>query len=180
MPRATILNFDATNQEYLQEEKLQNSDACVSLTGIDEENIITSLYAQSKGVSKIVTKIDKPSIIKMASQLNLDTIVSPKDIIANHIVRFVRANQTVSGNSIKTLYKIHDMAEALEFIVDESFENTNIQLKDLHIKDNVLIGGIVRKGEFILPDGRTSLMLQDKVIVLTIDKQITELSQIIK
>lgn len=180
LPKATVLLFDATNQEFLEEEKLKDSDACVSLTGIDEENIITSLYAKEKGVPKVVTKVDKPSIINMVSQLNLDTIVSPKDIIANHIIRFVRSHQTTSGNSIKTLYKIHDMAEALEFIVDESFTNTDIPLKDLPIRDNVLIGGIVRDGKFILPDGRTTLKPNDKAIVLTIDKQITELNQIIK
>ena len=174
--KALVCNSD----EFLEEEKLKDSDACVSLTGIDEENIITSLYAKEKGVPKVVTKVDKPSIINMASQLNLDTIVSPKDIIANHIIRFVRAHQTTSGNSIKTLYKIHDMAEALEFIVDESFKNTDIPLKDLRIRENVLIGGIVRDGKFILPDGRTTLKLDDKAIVLTIDKQITELNQIIK
>ena len=72
------------------------------------------------------------------------------------------------------------MAEALEFIVDESFTNTDIPLKDLPIRDNVLIGGIVRDGKFILPDGRTTLKPNDKAIVLTIDKQITELNQIIK
>ena len=72
------------------------------------------------------------------------------------------------------------MAEALEFIVDESFTNTDFPLKDLPIRDNVLIGGIVRDGKFILPDGRTTLKPNDKAIVLTIDKQITELNQIIK
>lgn len=180
LSKATILHFDATNQEFLDEEKLQDSDACVALTGMDEENVLISLYAKSKGVGKIVTKIDKASIFNMVSKLNLDTIVSPKDIIANHIVRFVRAHQTTTGNDIKTLYKLHDDAEALEFNVDNSFTNTNIPLKDLHIKDNVLIGGIVRKKEFILPDGKTTIQNDDKVIILTIDRQITQLNQIIK
>lgn len=180
LPRATILFFDANDQENLEEEKLQNSDACVALTGMDEENVIISLYAKSKGVQKIVTKVDKTSMGNMVSKLGLDTVVSPRDIIANDIVRFVRAHQSRDTDNINALYKLYDIAEALEFSVDENFTSANIPLKDLPIKDNVLIGGIVRKGEFILPEGKTVIKNNDKVIILTIDKQITELNQIIK
>jgi trk system potassium uptake protein TrkA len=180
LPRATILFFDANDQENLEEEKLQNSDACVALTGMDEENVIISLYAKSKGVQKIVTKVDKTSMGNMVSKLGLDTVVSPRDIIANDIVRFVRAHQSRDTDNINALYKLYDIAEALEFSVDENFTSANIPLKDLPIKDNVLIGGIVRNGEFILPEGKTVIKNNDKVIILTIDKQITELNQIIK
>ena len=180
LSKATILCFDATNQEYLDEEKMQNSDAFVSLTGMDEENVITSLYAKNKGVQKVITKVEKQSMLSMASDLHLDTVISPRNIIANQIIRFVRANQNHTSNSIKTLYKLHDMAEALEFDVDASFTKADIALKDLSITDSVLIGGIVRNGEFILPEGKTTIKLNDKVIVLTIDKQITGLNQIIE
>ena len=179
LPRATILLFDATNQEYLDEEKMQDSDAFVALTGMDEENVITSIYAKNKGVQKVITKVDKMSTLNLISELNLDTIISPRNIIANQIIRFVRANQTSTSN-IKTLYKLHDLAEAMEFVVDASFEKVDIPLKDLNINHNVLIGGIVRNGEFILPEGKTVIKENDKVIVLTIDTQITGLNQIIK
>ena len=116
----------------------------------------------------------------MLNKLNLDTIISPRNIIANQIIRFVRANQTSDGNNIKTLYKLHDVAEALEFSVDSSFTKTDIPLKDLNINRDVLIGGIVRNGEFILPEGKTVIKLNDKVIVLTIDKKVTGLHQILK
>ena len=169
-----------STKEDLDEEKLQDSDACVALTGMDEENVIISLYAKSKGVPKIVTKVDKTSMGNMVSKLGLDTIVSPRDIIANDIVRFVRAHQSRDTDNINTLYKLYDIAEAIELNVDEKFTSTNIPLKDLPIKDNVLIGGIVRNGEFILPEGKTVIKNDDKVIILTIDKQITKLNQIIK
>ncbi len=179
LPKATILLFDATSQDFLDEEKLQDSDACVALTGMDEENVIISLYAKNKGVQKTVTKIDNQKIEVMVSKLGLDTIVSPRDITANDIVRFVRTHEG-KDNNINTLYKLHDVAEAIEFSVGEEFTDTNIPLKDLSIKDNVLIGGIVRKGEFILPEGKTTIKTDDKVIILTIDKQITGLNEIIK
>ena len=180
LSKATILCFDATNQEYLDEEKLQDSDAFVSLTGMDEENVITSLYAKNKGVQKVISKVEKQSMLSMASDLHLDTVISPRNIIANQIIRFVRANQTDTANNIKTLYKLHDFAEALEFNVDSTFTKTDIPLKDLSLNHDVLIGGIVRNGEFILPEGKTTIKLNDKIILLTIDKQITELNQILR
>jgi trk system potassium uptake protein TrkA len=180
LPEATVLLFDATDQEALEEEKLSDSDACVTLTGMDEENVIISLYAKGQGVDKVVTKVDRPSILNMVKQLGLESVVSPRNVIANHIVRFVRAHQADTGNGINTLYKLHDKAEALEFTVSENFTAIGIPLKNLGIKEGFLIGGIVREDEFILPDGNTSLQKDDKVIVVTSEKQMTELTQILK
>ena len=128
----------------------------------------------------MVTKVDRPSILNMVKQLGLESVVSPRNVIANHIVRFVRAHQADTGNGINTLYKLHDKAEALEFTVSENFIAIGIPLKNLGIKEGFLIGGIVREDEFILPNGNTSLQKDDKVIVVTSEKQMTELTQILK
>lgn len=180
LPKATVLLFDATEQEALEEEKLKDSDACVTLTGMDEENVIISLYAKGQGVGKVVTKVDRPSIHSMVTQLGLDTVVSPRNVIANHILRFVRAHQADTGSGINTLYKMHDKAEALEFTVSEKFSAINVPLKKLGVKSGILIGGIVRDGAFILPTGDTEFSVGDKVIVITAVKQITDLSQILR
>ena len=180
LPKATIIFGDASNQEILDEENLKNNDACVTLTGMDEENVVVSLYAKSRGVGKVITKIDRPSVIDMAGKLGLETIVSPRVAIANHIIRFVRAHQADSGSGINTLYKFHDKVEALEFSVGENFKGKYIPLKELEIKRNILIGGIVRDGQFILPTGESKLLSGDKVIVVTAVSQITELGQILK
>ncbi len=180
LPKATVLLFDATDQEALEEENMSDSDACVTLTGMDEENVIISLYAKGQGVGKVVTKVDRPSVMNMIKQLGLDTVVSPRNVIANHILRFVRAHQADIGNGINTLYKLHDKAEALEFTVGDNFTAIDVPLKKLGVKSGVLIGGIVREDEFILPSGETSLKKGDKVIVVTAVKQITELKQILR
>lgn len=180
LSKATIVLGDASDHEFLDEEGLKNSDACVTLTGIDEENVIISLYAQSKRVNNVITKIDRSSVSVMVKKLGLDTVVSPKESIANHIIRFVRANQAETGSGINTLYRLHDKVEALEFTVGEDFCATQVKLKDLRLKDNILVGGIVRGVEFILPTGNTWLEKGDKVIVVTAVKSITELSQILR
>lgn len=180
LSKATVLFGDGSDNEFLDEESLKNNDACVTLTGMDEENVIISLYAKQGGVGKVITKIDRPSLVKMVSGLGLDTIVSPRNVIANHIVRFVRAHQVEASGGIDTLYKLHDKVEAAEFTVGEGFSGVGKSLKDISIKQNVLIGGIVRGDKFIQPSGDSKLEKGDKVVVVTAASQITELAQILK
>lgn len=180
LPAATVIVGNATEQEVLDEENLKESDACITLTGMDEENVIISLYAKQSKVDKIITKIDRPSILKMVKMLGLDSVVTPRNVIANHIVRFVRAYSLATGEGIDTLYKIGNKAEAMEFTVSESFKGVNTPLKKLSIKKNLLIGGIVRGDEFILPSGDSQIEVGDRVIVVSEEKQITKLSQILR
>lgn len=180
LPRATVVLGDGTDHEFLDEENLKGADACVTLTGMDEENVILSLYAKQRDIGKVVTKVDRASIINLVEKLGLDTVVSPKQIISNQIISFVRAHQAQTGNGINTLYKLYDKVEALEFVVGNGFAKRGIPLKDLNIKANVLIGGIVRNSEFILPSGETTILSGDRVVVVTKSKQITDLTQILR
>lgn len=180
LERAIVLCGDGTDHEVLEEEGFKNNDAFISLTGMDEENVIISLLAKRSGISKVITKVDRDPIYDMMEKLGLETVVSPKDIIANHIVSFVRAHQAETGNGVNTLYKLHDKVEALEFTVRDSFTARGIPLKDISIKRNVLIVGIVRNGEYILPVGESILLSGDEVIIITAARQITDLSQVIK
>ena len=179
LPKATILIGDGTYQEVLDEENLKNNDACITLTGMDEENVMISLYAKSRKVDKIITKIDRPSILNLVSSLGLGTVVSPRNVIANHIVRFVRSFISDKDDNADTLYKIGNKAEALEFTVIESFKGIDVPLKELTLKKSVLIGGIVRDNEFILPSGDSTLKVGDRVIVVS-EAPFTNLSQILR
>ena len=180
LPSATVLIGNGSYQEVLDEENLKDADACVTLTGMDEENVMISLYAKQSNVDKIVTKIDHPAILKMVNMFGLGTVVSPRTVIANHIVRFVRSYSAAKDEGADTLYKIGNKAEALEFTVLEGFKGVNIPLKTLELKKNVLIGGIVRDDEFILPSGETTLKVGDRVIVVSEEKQFTRLAQILR
>lgn len=180
LPSATVLLLDATEQEALDEENLKGNDACVTLTGMDEENVIVSLYAKERGVGKVITKVERPSVQNMVKILGLDTIVSPRNAIANHIIRFVRAHKSETASGINTLYKLNDKVEAIEFTVGDGFNRVDTPIKNLGIERGVLVSGIVRDKEFILPSGDTELKKGDKVIVVTSVKNITELTQIIR
>ncbi len=168
LPRTTIINGDGTDRSTLLEEGLESSDACVVLTGIDEENIIVSLYAQSLGVNKVVTKIDRISFIDMVESVGIDTFITPKFITANRIVRYVRSMQDSGGSTVKTLYKIvNNQAEALEFAVTQACQRLHVPFKKLKIKKGMLIASIMRRGRVIIPGGDDHLEAGDSVIIIT-------------
>ncbi len=168
LPHATIIHGDGSDQDILEEEGLDTYDACVALTGIDEENIIISMYADSKGIGKVITKINRMSLVRMLGSVGLASVISPKYITANRIVRYVRAMKGSAGSSVETLYKIVDQqVEAVEFHVGEGQELTGIPLKKLPLRKNLLLACIVRGGRLIIPGGDDEILPGDNVIIIT-------------
>jgi len=168
LPKATIIHGDGTDHATLQEEGLASSDACVVLTGIDEENMILALYAQTLGVSKVITKIDRRSFADMAERMQIDSFVSPKVITANRIIRYVRAMEFAKDADIKTLYKIvNSQVEALEFSIRQKAYYTDEPLKNLKFKKGMLVACIIRHGKVMIPNGDSHLEVGDSVIVVT-------------
>lgn len=181
LPKADVICADGSDQSVLTEQGLESADACVSLTGIDEENIIISLFAGVKGVDKVITKVNKVSLLNILDSIGLDTIISPKSITADIIMRYTRAKQNSEGSHIKTLYKIVDgSAEALEFIATSDFSGLNMPLKDLELKSNLLIAGILRGEKFIIPSGKDVIKTGDRVIVVTAGNILKDLNEIKK
>ena len=181
LPGAVIIHGDGAQQELLLEEGLKSMDAFVALTGIDEQNILMSYFAQTQNVPKVVAKVNRDEFAPMAEHLGLDTLVSPRRTVANIIVRYARALENSLDSSVETLYKLMDgKAEALEFIVRSDCELVNIQLKDLHLKSNILIAGIFRNKKILIPAGDDHIAVGDKVVILTTGHRINKLSDILK
>ena len=180
LTKATVICADGTETDVLEEEGIRSADALIAMTGMDEENAVISLFAASLGHLKVVPMITSTPLAKMVRRLGLDSVIAPHEVIADQLVRFVRANQVDEGEGINALYRIHDKAEAIEFTVQPDFPGIGIPLKSLKVKNNVLLCGVVRDGEFILPSGETTLNVHDKVLVVTGVKQVTELDQILK
>lgn len=181
LPKVTVVNADGTDQEVLLEEGLLSVDAFVSLTGMDEQNILMSAYAQTKGVPKVITKINREALMPMAENWGLDTVVSPKMTVSNILVQYARALENSQGSSVETLYKlVDDKVEVLEFIVKEDFESSNIPFKDLSLKPNTLVAGIIRNRKTIIPTGDDMFLPLDKVIILAANQRINKLSDILR
>ncbi|MDO5095108.1 MAG: Trk system potassium transporter TrkA [Peptostreptococcaceae bacterium] len=179
IPNSTVINGDGTNPEILDEENLESMDACISLTGIDEENIIISLYANSKNVRKVITKVNRYGFIKMISNSGIGAIVTPKEMIVQRIVRYVRAKINSKGSNVQTLYKLlNNRVEALEFKVAEDADFINIPIKEMPIKSDIMLAYIIRNGKIIFPRGNDFLLPDDNVIVVTTIKYLSDLKDI--
>ena len=181
LPKAVIINGDGAAQELLLEEGLRSLDAFVALTGMDEENILISIFAASQSVPNVISKVNGDELVSMAKNLGLDCIVSPKKIISDVLVSYARALQNSLGSNIETLYRLADSkAEALEFNVRENSRVIGIPLKDLEIKSNILIAGIIREQTTIIPAGDDAILPGDSVVVIAAEHKLQDLSDILK
>lgn len=180
LPGAVVICGDGAHHELLHEEGIENADAFVALTGMDEENILVSCYAQTQNVPTVIAKINRLEQISLANKIGLDCIVSPRKISGDLLTGYARALSNSLGSSVETMYKLMDDAvEALEFSVQNDFEYTNIPLKDMHLKENILIAGIIRNRQPIIPAGDDVILPGDKVIVFATGTKLFELSDII-
>lgn len=179
LPDVTVIHGDGTDQDILDEQGLEYQDALVALTGIDEENIIVSIYAESKNINKVITKVNRHSY-SILNDIGLDTIVSPQIVAGNLVTRYVRALQNSAGNSqIQTLHKlVNGKVEAVEFIVPEDAGYLDIPFKDLQLLPNLLIGCINRNGKIIFPGGFDVLKANDSIIVVTAGRILEDIHDI--
>jgi trk system potassium uptake protein TrkA len=181
LPKASIIHGDGSDKELLEEEGIRSTEGIVCLTGIDEENVVLSLFAKTCGVRKIITKVNRVAFEEVFESLNLDTMISPKNITAELIVQYVRAMQNSFGSNIETLHRImDDQAEALEFKIRENFTRTDIPLSKLPLKEGVLVGAIYRDGRFILPRGGDVIRHGDTVLIITTIKGVNDISDVFR
>ena len=185
LPRALVIVGDGTDSELLLEEGIEQTDAFVAITGIDEANILMSMSAakQSGDCCKVVAKINRRSLVELVAAENMiDSVISASNVTTELIIQYIRAMESASGAKIKTLHRLVDGAvEALEFGVGEDVPFVGIPLKDLKLKSGILLAGIVRQnGRIVIPSGSDVLELGDDVIVVTTDTTLQEIHDIMQ
>jgi trk system potassium uptake protein TrkA len=182
IPKAVLIHGDGSEQELLLEEGLRSLDAFVALTGMDEENILMSIFASTQNVPKVISKVNREEMVKMAYQLGLDSVISTKSVTSDIILRYTRALENTLGSSIESLYKIMDgKAETLEFKVDDDKNFIGIPIKELEIKRGILIAGITRANKkTLIPSGDDVIMSGDRVIIISAEHRVAKLSDILR
>lgn len=182
LPESVIIHGDGTEKELLHEEGLEKTDAFVTLTGMDEENIIVALYAKEKKVSKVIAKVNKISFYEIMDSLNIDSFISPKTIAAQNIVRYVRAmKNSMRDNNVVTLHTmINDQVEAVEFKVREDSAIVGIPLKNFKRREGLIVAAIIRGSQIIIPNGNDMIEKGDNVVVVTTKKHLSDLNEIKK
>lgn len=181
VPKATIINGDANDHEFLIEEGIENMDAVITLTDSDEINFLVSIYAQRMGIPKTVTKINNVNLHKMLSDLGLDSQINVSEISVSTITQYVRAKENVSSSYMKTLYKFVDgKVEATEFLAGDYVSFLGTPLSKIRIKKNVLIAAINRNQEIIFPSGNDCIESNDLVVVVSKGKRLKSLNDILQ
>ncbi len=183
LPNALVIHGDAADSELLDEEGIAEMDAFVALTGLDETNIILSMYASQYDNCKVVAKINRASFADLVESKGVvDSVVATGNVTTEEILQYVRAMQNSRGSNIKTLHRIvNEQVEALEFGVTSAFPYAGVPLKELSLRDGLLIAGIVHpNGETVIPSGKDALKVGDDVIVVTTKPDLTDLRDIVK
>ena len=181
LPKAVIINADAANQHILMEEGVRECESFVTLTGMDEENLFLSLFAQECSKAKVITKVDRLDFDEIIKRLDLGTLVHPKNITADNIIRYVRAMQNSIGSNVETLIKLNGgRVEALEFKILKGSPVIGIPLMQLNLKRDILIGCINRRGTIIIPKGQNTIEEGDTVIVVTTKSGLSDIKDILE
>ena len=181
LPDAMIIEGDGTDNDMIRSENLFGTDGFVALTGRDEENLLMALAARRAGVKKVLAKMTRPNYMDLVQETGLGSIISPKDIIANQITRYVRALANSQGMAVESLYKLlGGKVEALEFTAkNDGYGILHTPLMKLPLRHGVLLAAIVREGRIIIPGGMTTIEPGDHVLVVTNVMGLTDLKHIL-
>ena len=167
LPDTGIVHGDATVQSLLESEGLSTCDALITLTGLDELNMVISLYGTTRNVPQVITKLGYSENSSILNDLPLGSIICPKELSCNRIIRYVRAMQSQTGAALSVHTIADGQAEAVEFIVDENTLHKGTPLKSLKLRQDVLIAGITHGPTTEVPNGNSTFCVGDSVIVVT-------------
>ena len=181
LPDATIICGDATDQNLLSQEGLEHAQGFAALTGLDEENILLSLYANEVSGARTVTKINRLNFTSIINNLNLGSIVYPRVITADYILKHVRSTSYSRNSNVEKLYKLaNGRVEALEFIIKEDSAVAGIPLQNLNLRKNTLVCCIYRNNEVIIPTGQDMMLAGDSVLVVIYGYRIYDIQEILE
>ena len=166
LPECSIIHGDISEQDLLESEGLAETDALVTLTGLDELNMIVSLYATSRGVPQVITKLGHAGNRGVIDSLALGSVVCPRELVCSNIVRYVRARENQTGAAISVHTIADGQAEAMEFLVDEHTKYCGKPLKEIRLKPNVLLVGIAHGADTEIPNGDSVFQKGDTVVVV--------------
>ena len=167
LPRAEIIHGDFSNRTELEENGLMQFDAFLAMSGMDEVNMISALYASSRQVPQVITKLGHPGNYTLAGDLSIGSVICPRGLCSNDIVRYVRAMENQTGAAVSVHTIAEGQAEAVEFLVDAHTKNCGVPLKELKLKPNVLLATITHGGSVEIPGGGSVMQPGDTVIVVT-------------
>ena len=177
----SVICGDPTDRELLFEEGIQKTDAVINLLDNDSENVLMGSYEKSLGIENVIVRVDHRDFSKIAEEIGIDSVISPQQTVTDIIIRNARAVSSTLDVPIERMYSLCDgTVEALEFKVGQDFPLLNVPIMDMKIRENVLIAGIIRNRNAIVPGGKDVIMSEDRVVVIASGMRLSQLSDILK
>ena len=179
-PWVDVIRADGTDHQVLEECSIERFDAFLSMTGIDEENVLASIFASRSGVNKTITKINRTRLLEILDDEYLQNVLTPHHIVSNEVVRDIRTMANTQGSAVEALYRLADgRVEALEFIAGPKSKVLGKTMIDLDLRPSLRLVSIMRGHEIIFPAGQDMVLAGDRVIVVTSGKRLTDLDDIL-
>lgn len=172
LPDAVVLNGDVSDHDLLESEGLSDCEAFVSLTGLDELNMVMSMFVRSCGVPQVITKVGRMETNSLRNSLPIGSVICPKELCTDTIVQYVRAMQNQTGAALSVHLIADGQVEAAEFVVDEKTRFCGVPLRELKLRRGVLVVGISHAGTIVIPDGNSVFSKGDTVVVVSGDDRI--------
>lgn len=181
LPQAMVIWGDGTDRDLLMEEGLERAGSIVTMTNVDEENIMLSLFAKTQSKGKIITKVHRIAYDELIASLDVGSVIYPKYITSEAIIKYVRAMSNTVGSNIETLYRLNDnRIEALEFYIREDSPVVGVPLMELKLKPGILLCSINHKGVISIPGGKSVIQVGDTVVLVTTMTGIQDIKDILR
>ncbi len=181
LPNALVINGDGADESLLFEEGIKETSSFIPLTGLDEENILLTLFAKKNSKAKVITKINRSTFNDVIDGLDIGSVIYPRYMSTETIIKYVRGMQNSIGSNIETLYHIFEnRAEAIEFEITEASQVTGKPLMELTLKENLLVACINRRGRIIIPRGGDTIQPGDTVVIVTTHTGFKDVSDILR
>lgn len=181
-PNVEVILGDGTDQSILREENIGAYDCVMSMTGIDEENIILSMFANQMGVPRTITKVNRTALLPIAMSVGMQTVITPVNQGATAIIRYVRSISNASQSSnIEALYRVtHSDVEVMQLFVRPNFRALNRPLSEIPFVDSILVALIVRQEEIIIPTGSDRILAGDRILIVSKTRVANDLNDLIR
>ena len=180
VPKAIIVNGDVSDQELLFEEDIENCDAFIALTSIDEENIIYSMFAKNLGVKKVITKVNHIKLDGVIDTANIETVIAPHKVATNIVVKYVREMANSGDSSCEAIYNHDNIFEMIEYRVGSEFKKIGVKIKDLKLKNGIIIAAIQREKNIIFPNGDDLILNNDTIVVVNSKNRLKSVNDILE
>ncbi|WGE35563.1 Trk system potassium transporter TrkA [Actinobacillus genomosp. 1] len=169
LEKTLVLCGDASDQELLFEEHIENIDLFLALSGDDEANIMSALLAKRLGAKKAIVLVQRNAYLHLIQGGTIDIALSPKQATISALSSHVRKGDIVQVASLK-----QGQAECIEVIAHGDKESSKVvgrAVRELKLPQGAVVGAIVRRDEVLIAHKSTEIEENDSVIIFVNEKK---------